>query len=373
MKLQLTGPELGRIRQAIVKVYGSAGVNALAELDLALTGYLENKTVFDFVTVFSPFHLQVHELLNRASGEGWLPSLLGAVRDARPDATDLQEIIRSFMATAPAQQVLNVAAGTGAVAPEVRAELQRILPGGAMVQLDTLQRRVRCVCRVDYADQSPPGYGTGFLVGPDLVLTNWHVLKRVIDAPGAAKELRFRFDLLDSAAAADARGRVARAKANGSPVVRWSPAAGVELEGGAGEPTMQQLDYTLVRLDERVGDDPVPSGGTRGHIVLQKAMPQPPVDSGLMVLQHPLRGPLQFAIGRVLGLNEAGSRLRHTAATQWGSSGSPVLDTALGPVALHNGSRPGTMRATQPFNTAVPLAHIVADLVGAGMTEMLKE
>jgi hypothetical protein len=50
-----------------------------------------------------------------------------------------------------------------------------------------------------------------------------------------------------------------------------------------------------------------------------------------------------------------------------------VLDTGLGPVALHNGSRPGTGRSEQPFNTAVPLAHIVADLVGAGVTEMLSE
>jgi hypothetical protein len=373
LKLHLTGPELGRIRKAIVDTYGGAGANALAALNLALTDNLENRTVFDFVSVQAPFPLQVGELLARANGEGWLPSLLGAIQQDRPDATVLQDIVRSFIATAPAQLVLNVVAGTGAVAVDVRAELQRMLPGGAIVKLDTMQRRVRCVCRVDYADQSPPGQGTGFLVGPDLVLTNWHVLKRVIEAPGAAKELRFRFDLLDSTAAADARGRVARARANGSPVVRSSPAAGVELPGGAGEPTMQQLDYALMRLDERVGDDPVPGGGTRGHIVLQKAMPQPPIDSGLMVLQHPLRGELQFAIGRMLGLNETGSRLQHTAATQNGSSGSPVLDTALGPVALHNGSRPGTVRSAQPFNTAVPLAHIVTDLAGAGVTEMLEE
>jgi hypothetical protein len=206
-----------------------------------------------------------------------------------------------------------------------------------------------------------------------LVLTNWHVLKRVIEAPPAAKELRFRFDLLDSAAAADAAGRVARAKANGSPVLRSSPAAGVELPGGSGEPTIQQLDYALVRLDERVGDDPAPGPGTRGHIGLKKTIPAATAGSALMVLQHPLRGELQFAIGTLLGPNETGSRLRHTASTQDGSSGSPVLDASLAAIALHNGTRPGTPRSAQEFNTAVPLAHIIADLAGAGVTEMLQE
>jgi hypothetical protein len=373
LKLHLTGPELGRIRKAIVEVYGGAGANALGLLNLALTDNLENKAVFDFVSVHDPFPLQVGQLLARANGEGWLPSLLGAVQQDRPEAAVLQELVRSVIATASARQVLDVATGTGPVAAEVRAELQRMLPGGAMVQLATMQRRVRSVCRVDYADLSPPGLGTGFLVGPDLVLTNWHNLKRVIDAPAAATQLRFRFDLLDGAAAADNGGRVARAKANGTPVLRWSPAAGVELPGGTGEPNMQQLDYALVRLDERVADDPVPGGGTRGHVGLKKTIPAAVAGSALMVLQHPLRGELQFAIGTALGPNETGSRLRHTASTQNGSSGSPVLDAALGALALHNGARTGTERAAQEFNTAVPLTHIVADLVSSGVTEMLED
>ena len=69
--------------------------------------------------------------------------------------------------------------------------------------------------------------------------------------------------------------------------------------------------------------------------------------------------------------------MKHTAATQRGSSGSPVLDAALAPIALHNGTRPGTEQEKQSYNTAVPLAHIVADLKGirahpdaAGVTDV---
>jgi hypothetical protein len=277
------------------------------------------------------------------------------------------------MATASARQVLDVAAGTGALAPQVRAELQQMLPGGALVQLATMHQRVRSVCRIDYADLSPPGLGTGFLVGADLVLTNWHNAKRVIEAPQVATQLRFRFDLLDGTAAATNAGRVACAKANGSPVVRWRPAAGVEIPGGAGEPTMQELDYALLRLDERVADDPVPGGGSRGHVGLKKTIPMAAAGSALMVMQHPLRGELQFAIGTALGPNETGSRLKHTASTQKGSSGSPVFDVGLLPIALHNGARTGSVRAAQDFNTAVPLTHIVADLASSGVTEMLED
>jgi hypothetical protein len=373
LKLHLTGPQLGRIRKAIVQAYGGAGANALDDLNLALTDHLENRTVYHLVAIQSPFPIQVGQLLARANGEGWLPSLLGAIQQDKPDAAPLQDLVRSFIATASARQVLDVAAGSGAVAAGVRAELQRMLPGGAIVKLDTMQRRLRTVCRVDYADLSPPGLGTGFLVGADLVLTNWHNLKRVIEAPRAAQELRFRFDLLESAAAADNAGRVSRAKANGSPVLRWSPAAGVELPGGTGEPTMQELDYALARLEERVAEDPAPGGGTRGYVGLKKTIPMATEGSSVMVLQHPLRGELQFAIGTALGPNETGSRLRHTASTQNGSSGSPVFDAALAPIALHNGARSGTVRVAQEFNTAVPLAHIVAHLTAGGVIEMLEQ
>jgi hypothetical protein len=116
----------------------------------------------------------------------------------------------------------------------------------------------------------------------------------------------------------------------------------------------------------------MPGGGTRGYVPLKKTTPLAAPGSSLMVFQHPLRQQLQFAIGTALGPNETGSRLRHTASTQLGSSGSPVFDAALGAVALHNGARTGTVRASQEFNTAVPLAHIAADLASGGVTEMLE-
>lgn len=376
MRIALDKPQLGKIRKAIVDAYIGAGAAALQELDQAFGDYSDGRSVFEYVTNNSRFPLQVGQLLAYANSEGWLPSLLGAVRQDRPEREDLQALLRTVLSTVPAQQALDVATRPRSVPETVRVELQQLLPNSALVTPDTMERRLRAVCRVDYADLSPPAVGTGFLVGPDLVLSNWHVIRRVIEYPDKIRELRFRFDLRTEADASDGTGRVVHASTGGGAVLWHRPAGGSELPRGVGEPSMQQLDYALVRLADRVADDQVQNVAAtvrRGYIPLRRSMPQPAAKATVMVLQHPMRGPLQFAMGVALGHNESGSRVRHSAATQRGSSGSPVLDPSLGLVALHNGASPGVPEARQPFNTAVPIAHVVDDLVGKGITEMLQE
>jgi hypothetical protein len=379
VELQLSGPELGKIRAAVVKVFGGSA-DALDQVNSALTDTLD-RSVYGYVIVNQKFDLQVGALLRKANGQGWLPSLLGALQQYAPDSDQLKEVIRNALATASASQVLAVAGGALSGVAEGHADLQQILPGGCIVDVPTLHRRLRCVCRVDYADFSPPGVGTGFLVAADIVLTNWHVVRRLLESSDGEKrkiagELRFRFDLLNRDDAVDGKGRVATAfLGDDTPVLRFRPAGGGELVNGTGEPRLDQLDYALVRLAERVGEDSVQGGGgnaTRGHFQLNTSMPEPAAESALMVLQHPMRGELQFAIGKVLGPNGIGSRIKHTAATQCGSSGSPVLNAALAPIALHNGTSRGTELEKKPYNTAVPLDRIVRDLKDAKASEILQ-
>ena len=382
MKLRLSGPDLRKIRDAIIDAYGGSQ-NSLALLNSAVTGYFPRRHVFSHIAIASPFDLQVADLLVAANNEGWLPGLIGALQQNQPDNEELQSVLLETFGTVSAQKVLNLSTEGVNLPDRLQADLQRVLPGrGVLLSPQTLHRRIRTVCRIDYADLSPPGFGTGFLVGPDLVLTNWHVVERVERAPenvrhDVANQLRFRFDLLERAAAEDGRGRVALAQvSDGSPLLRTSPAGGMEVRGRSGEPSMTELDYALIRLTEDVGNHPVAStalGETRGYIQLRPNMPLPTVNSALMALQHPMRGELQFAIGIALGPNQTGSRAKHTVATQEGSSGSPVLDEYLSPIAMHNGTRFGTARERQAYNTAVPLSHIVADLRNSGITEMLQD
>ena len=41
------------------------------------------------------------------------------------------------------------------------------------------------------------GAGTGFRIGPDLVLTNWHVLHTMASGHAPAAEVRLEFDFED--------------------------------------------------------------------------------------------------------------------------------------------------------------------------------
>lgn len=349
--------ELGRIRRTIEEAF--PGANALAEVDLALADNLEDERWIDgSIHNMVPggattFRVQMQQLLRVANNRGWLPDLLSALRESQPGNTSFEGLLAELNSVAPVS------------AP--KAILQDILPGGAILAFATLERRMRTVCRIDYADRTPPGAGTGFLVGPDLVLTNHHVARRAIESLAGAQQLRFRFDLRSPAAAADNAGRCCAAKpGDAAPVLRSSPPGGVEIQA-VGEPSLAELDYALIRLDQAPGNDDVGGGSTRGFRAIAPDMPVPAPATSIIALQHPARGELQFAVGVIDGPNPPGSRVRHNAATLGGSSGSLILDVALGACLLHNGTRPGSAAELKPYNTGVPLRLIAADIAGAGL------
>lgn len=211
----------------------------------------------------------------------------------------------------------------------------------------------RRVCRVEReADQR--SLGTGFLVADDLVLTNYHVLHGTA-APGTADpvQVQLRFDKID-----DAPGRVARVAA-GNWLVAKSQPGGNEWGGPGGEPTSAQLDFALIRLAEPVGRDP--SGGSaRGHVRIEDSGTAGAALNPVVVLQHPLGASLQICLGAFDTPNANGTRLRHTATTQRGSSGSPCLSMELKAVGLHNGGLGGR-------NTAIPLP-LIASIVNQNGT-----
>ncbi len=346
---------LGRIRRTIEAAF--PGPSALADLDIALADNLADERWINgsIHTMVPPgaFPIQAHHLLQIANGRGWLPDLIAALNESQPGNAAFETLLAEVSATTPVS------------APA--ALLQQVLPGSAIAQFDTLERRMRTICRIDYADRSPPGAGTGFLVSPDLVLTNHHVARRAIQSTGGAAQLRFRFDLRTPEAAADASGRSCGARLDGgSPVLASSPPGGVEVNG-VGEPALGELDYALIRLAQAPGADDVGGGAVRGFVTLTPDMPVPPAATPVIALQHPMRGALQFAVGAIQGPNLTGSRVRHTAATLEGSSGSLILDVALGPALLHNGTRPGSAAEQAAYNTGVPLRLIAAALASNGL------
>lgn len=153
---------------------------------------------------------------------------------------------------------------------------------------------------MDLAD-GQPAHGTGFLIQPDTLLTAYHNL---IDSRGrAALSVAADFD--------DERGHrqphlTARALVN-------------TIHGDAAR------DWTVIRLDAAVDRPPLPLGSPYDVNV----------DDSLIIIQHPLGAPKQFALDALAVRYADDNIVQYVADTQKGSSGSPVFNARMQVIALH--------------------------------------
>lgn len=226
------------------------------------------------------------------------------------------------------------------------------------------------VCRIEVATNMGSGWGTGFLVASDLVLTNYHVLAPVFattlghNAGGAQarpQDVICRFDYKTGKDGVTVNAGVTFQLASEEWLRAWSFPNETSL------PRPDELDYALVRLAQRAGDQMVgrsevmPGTVQRGWIpVLEQDYPFPP-HSPLFIVQHPQSQPLQVTLDTdaIIGINENQTRVHYTTNTEEGSSGSPCFNINWDLVALHHRGDPSNKRG---YNAGIPLSAIVADL-----------
>ncbi len=242
--------------------------------------------------------------------------------------------------------------------------MPRFIPRQGYIERQT--DAMNAVCRIEIDGDAN---GTGFLVGPDTVLTNHHVLAAVLAADGktltARVECRFDVDQLDDGAITP-----------GTPIrvvacLAVSPNAPSEfdLPGFGGEPpTLDELDYALIRLERPFGTELTPGGRLRNWIALPEKQPAVSRHGGVYVVQHPLGGPAAIA-ARTDGmegytLDRYRARLTYHVDTLPGSSGSPCFNDSFEIIALHNfGSEEG-----RPYQRGIPIALIRQDIVRKGFS-----
>ncbi len=188
-------------------------------------------------------------------------------------------------------------------------------------------RRCRQVCRIEHTEHGP--IGSGCLIGPDLVLTNWHV-KDGIDDAGAAL---IRFDYATDGAK-ETVGRTCGLAARDW-VVDESMPSPRELgrDEGPEEPSADLLDFALLRLNESVGLD-VANSEQRGWVT--EFSSEYSLMTKLLVLQHPQGRPMQLSMGQVTRVNDNGTRIYYSASTEPGSSGGPCFDQQMRLIAVHH-------------------------------------
>lgn len=193
--------------------------------------------------------------------------------------------------------------------------------------------------------------GTGFLIGPDLLITNWHVVEQGVDGALA------RFD---HSGADDGR----EVKFADDWEVAHSPHDSEANELRPDGPAEGTWDFAIVRLAEQVGDEAIgsdPSNAAaerRGFYELNWEPYDFEGGEPLFILGHPIGGPIQLSNASPAGarLTSLRNRVRYDTNTDSGSSGSPVFNRDFRVVALHNSGSKGA--GSGMFNQGVPISGI---------------
>lgn len=209
------------------------------------------------------------------------------------------------------------------------------------------------VCRIEITEGNPRG--TGWLVGPNLLLTAYHVIEDVDKGKATPQDIRCRFDY--TIEAADISESVCGV--DDAWLIDKSPYTPTD-EGKPGpDPTAEQLDYALIRLNKPVGNELLPDGTTRGWIKVSGSPTAVSARDLMLIVQHPQGRSLELGFGEVLSqspYNSTGTRIRYDTNTEKGSSGAPCLTINLLPFGLHHASGPAN---NLPSNQCVPLRQII--------------
>jgi len=374
--MALTGAQAEQLQLALKNAFRSR-----AELQMMLR-YKLNKQLNDYAAEGIPQPKVIFQLVDAAESEGWVAELVAGAIQANPG----NDVLRAFY------QDVWLALGAPGVS---RERLQSLIRPGELFQdvdgwIDALIRTGPKVCciQIDANAGSRKGEisGTGILVAPDVVLTNFHVMEPVMlgakgqetaagsaSGPGVAAkpgDVHFRFDyraLPDGKSIGDETVHSLKGEAVETWLVDSSPISALDFQSDPGEamPTVDELDYALVRLSRAAADDVIPRRGTKREFIPLPARPETVTsDEPLLILQHPGGKPLKLAFHAVMQQNKNNTRVTYRVATEHGSSGSPCFNYKWDLIALHHAGDP-VYRPTR--NQGVPLTAIRERLTRQGI------
>lgn len=320
-----------------------------------------NRDLNDFVAPVETYPEAVLSVLKEANDQLWWRDLLREARLALPTDAALQELGERYALSAA---IITPAGPVSGQALQIKVK-------DAQSTFDIVPWRNRLgtiegqVCRIEY----PAGKarGTGFLVGPDRVLTNFHVIDPIKAGEYSAHKVVLRFDYL-----VDRDGITVHAGMPHALADEWlidsSPASPLDREANpASDPPPDHLDYALLKLAETAGNEPVggptndPDPPLRGWIQVPDEKYAFAKDSGIYIVQHPDGLPMQVALDTqgVIGANATGTRVRYTTTTERGSSGSPCFSPDWELIALHHSGDPQyASLGTGVYNQGIPVRAI---------------
>ncbi len=330
----LTGEQRKQLHKALMAAFpGWSELNEMVALQLGRN--------LQEISAQDKLGTVVLNLIVWAQARGHLAELVAGALAHNPENPELKAFAAAMHGSAPAAPPPPLAEGV-APGPEVKEYYERLVWkavdfAGTAEFRAAMQRRERAVCRVEVPEGS--GEATGFLVGSDLLMTNYHVLEDFIENRQPSSPVAFRFDYqanADGTKVSD--GRVVKLASAADWRIRMSEVA--------------DLDYALVRLADKAGNDLAP-GDTTTRGWLTPVAHQFEIGESVFILQHPKAAPLKIASGGVAQVNDR--RVHYLANTLGGSSGSPCFTSDWKLAGLHRGG-------DSIANIGIPFSAILADL-----------
>jgi endonuclease G, mitochondrial len=305
-------------RQPLREAISSAFPNA-AKLDMLLYERLDTR-LNAAVNVNQPHPEVVSGVIDWAETEGRLAELLSQAYQRNPGNLKFRQFLATYGIDAGAVGGVLASVGPDFAwhGPQDDRTLQGFWqPDPELWDVGFLQRGVdqaTAVCRIELGDGR--AIGTGFLVAPNYLLTNYHVL-----APDADADPQYYLPqiVLRFATVTDFRGqemcKTLRQLAP-NPLRKFKPT--------------HQLDYALLELeaDGSYFTQPVQINGASR---LNR-------DDRITLLQHPLGKTMQVSLGGqggITGIYPEVGRVQYVGKTASGSSGSPCFNERWEVVAMH--------------------------------------
>ena len=247
------------------------------------------------------------------------------------------EEIDSYVLMPPAASKAEANKRLQQLSPQARGQLEAIIGGNDLLPIWFLNRGAelrRTVARIKVVtSKGAEGYGTGFLVGPGILLTNRHVLD-YSDIQGdsllsivANAVAEFDVEIVPQVIAPGRTRLVSSTPA----VFRLAPQTLLLTDA------WNALDYVLIALESKSIDgqhDISEYGYNRLSADMGKTVTGEPV----FIIQHPNGESKKISLlnNRMMIRDEKSSYLYYEADTEPGSSGSPVFNRQWEVVALHH-------------------------------------
>jgi hypothetical protein len=376
----MPGVSMKEIRDAILDAYGPLELRDSVR-------FLMNEQLHN-ITMAPTFQHQVFELIDWADRQGRDVELVQALAKDRPKQPLMQQVYKKYGMSVPVG--VQEAGGAKTVTDAADVGLEKIvrphldMPDFGLWR-EAMARVEGQVCRITLNGQAQ---GTGFLVGPDAVLTNYHVMEPVIKTQvgPAGVECQFDFKLLK-----DNTAPYTPVKLAADWLIDHSPYTANEKQGTPDQPpppTVDELDYALIQLAVSFGSQPWAkspdangNAPARGWVRVPDQAPAVGDRMAIIIAQHPDGAPMKLALDtdavnkeKGFWLNPPQTRLRYATNTEGGSSGSPCFDFSWRLIALHHYGDPkysGNDPRRGDWNQGVPIGQICARLARLGKADAL--